>query len=288
MRSVFQYNKIILLVVIIANLVFWSRNSQFSQNPNNLWHFGTKTPPKQKRFYKYSLKHPKLNDHKPQSIDLALVINLDHRIDRWESISKLLYNMSVPFERIPAVNPRNDTELTKGCFDNRLCPGQVGCKLSHIRAIERAMELELNTVAIFEDDFVLQPFFDPTYFNELIYNTTSLVPNWDVIVLSLNIQSETVMHSYDVKFASSFPAKLSRVHIALATQGYILKKSMFNTVLHTFVECDVKRNEATAIDECWKPLQSNYTWIGFEPQFATQSNSFSDIQMTFVEYKIHR
>ncbi len=88
-------------------------------------------------------------------------MNLDHRTDRWESISKMLHSMNVPYEQIPAVNPRNATELTRGCLDTLACPGQVGCQLSHINALQRAIALQLNTVAVFEDDFILQPFCGP-------------------------------------------------------------------------------------------------------------------------------
>jgi len=221
-------------------------------------------------------------------IDLALVINLDHRTDRWQSISKLFRSMNVPFERIPAVNPRNATELIHDCFDTRACPGQVGCQLSHIRALQKAIQLQLNTVAIFEDDFILQPFVDPTYFNEFIHNTTLFVPNWDVIALGLNIQSETVMKSFEVDFSSSYSARLSRINEAQTTTGYILRKSIISEVLSKFNECDVKKDYNTAIDQCWKTLQSQYVWIGFEPQPGTQDKSFSDIEMTFVDYNIVR
>jgi GR25 family glycosyltransferase involved in LPS biosynthesis len=215
-------------------------------------------------------------------------INLQHRQDRRLQIESTLRNASIPFHRIDAVNTRLDENkhLIANCFDQKACPGQVGCQLSHLKALHTAMTRNVDHIAIFEDDFVFHSYVDNAMVQHAISETMFRIPHWDVIALSLNILSETVWTNFTIPFSSTFTAGISQIHDAQTTGGYIARKSIIPDLYAAFAECDVKRNYFTAIDQCWKPLQRRYIWIGFEPQPGTQGRSFSDIEQRDVNYEL--
>ena len=51
--------------------------------------------------------------------------------------------------------------------------------------------VSVENVAIFEDDFVLKPDVKGKYVYQAIQHTMKVIPNWDVIALSLNVISES-------------------------------------------------------------------------------------------------
>lgn len=229
---------------------------------------------------------------KPNSIvDMGLYINLQHRTDRRQSIENQLKDMQFDYEIINAINPRSNEykHLIENCFDERTCPGQVGCQHSHLLALNLSMKRGYKAVAIFEDDFVLQSFVDPTSVQAFLRETTRLVPDWDVIALSLSVYSENPLGLF-VNFSSTYQAQLTQITGAQTTGGYILRDTIIPSVYQSFLNCDVKKDYHTAIDQCWKHLQyqSQYKWIAFEPQPGTQAKSYSDIERHDVDYGLSR
>ena len=71
-----------------------------------------------------------------------LVINLDHRKDKWEQIQNEFKNWSVPLERVSAIK-----------YD----PPWKGCYMSHLKCIKIAKERKYPWVLYLEDDCVLMP-----------------------------------------------------------------------------------------------------------------------------------
>ena len=218
----------------------------------------------------------------------AYYINLQHRGDRRRQIEQTLWGASIPFERFEAVNARLDENkhLIAHCFDATICPGQVGCQLSHMRVLDAAMGRGVEHIAVFEDDFVFQGHVNPSMVQSAIQETMSRVPEWDVIVLSLNIQSETVWRNVSVGFSETGRGYVSQVHEAQTTGGYIARRSIMPAMYAAFADCNVTVDYVTAIDQCWKPLQRRFVWVGFEPQPGTQMKSFSDIEQRDVNYQL--
>ena len=224
-------------------------------------------------------------------IQHAVYINLAHRKDRQEAVEELLRTAKVPFERFEAVNPRLLPELLDGCWDSSVCPGQVGCQLSHLAVLRRAMDAGWDHVAIFEDDFTWQPLVRPDMVQAAIAKAMELVPNWDVIALSLNIALEKPLgEELKVQFAPDTWTGLTRIENAQTTGGYIARRSVMAQIYDAFLpeNCLVKKDYTTAIDQCWKPLQSKGMWVAFEPQPGTQHRSFSDIEQREVFYGLTR
>lgn len=92
-----------------------------------------------------------------------LLINLSDSTERLERCRDQLSRHGLDFERIEGVDGRklDKTSLedfhpswASGYF-MRLTPAEIGCYLSHVKAVNRILELGLERALILEDDFVL-------------------------------------------------------------------------------------------------------------------------------------
>ena len=218
-----------------------------------------------------------------------MYINLPARTDRKAAIERQLHNADISARRISAVSiPEGDPRLAQ-CWDHEnthKCAGQIGCQLSHIKALEYAAARRWQTVAIFEDDFQWVDGFDPRNALHNILTIQRLKPDWDVIVISLNVQEINIYDNVRLPFGDNRTCKLTRVTQALTTHGYILHSRLFKRVIELFKTCRVESDILIAIDTCWQSLQKESRWYGLSPQMATQAESFSDIEGMSIFYGI--
>lgn len=90
-----------------------------------------------------------------------LVINLDQSPDRLGDIARKLDSMGLSFERIVAVDGSTLTEERKrGVYRKRfwrreLTAGEIGCYLSHLKAMRYMLEKKMDKAIILEDDLDL-------------------------------------------------------------------------------------------------------------------------------------
>lgn len=91
----------------------------------------------------------------------TFLINLDRRPDRLQFVKKQLDDLSIPFERFPAVDGTTLTEAQKSILDQQRflleCKkipvmGEVGCALSHRAVWQRMVDENLTHALILEDD----------------------------------------------------------------------------------------------------------------------------------------
>ena len=95
------------------------------------------------------------------------VINLPGSTARLEDAARQFASAGLAFERIEAVDGRKlpAEELARLAPDNRgafyhsLTPGEIGCYLSHLKALRTIVERGVPAAVVFEDDFVLRPGF---------------------------------------------------------------------------------------------------------------------------------
>ena len=223
-------------------------------------------------------------------IEHALYINLGTRPDRKASVELQLQKAGIPAKRINAEHiPEGDPRLSK-CWDpanTKKCAGQIGCLLSHIKALEYAVAQNWPYVAIFEDDFSWVEGLDLKNVQHNVRTVQRLKPDWDAIVLSLNVQEQETFEDIILPFGENRQCKLTRVHQALATHGYILHSRLFHEVINVFKKCDVASDLFIAVDTCWQSIQKETRWYGLTPQMATQAESFSDIEGTTIFYGIN-
>ena len=222
----------------------------------------------------------------------ALYINRDSRTDRRRSIEWQLSQVNVFPTRVPAVEVYDDKELLSQCWDrgSKKCAGQIGCQRSHVKALSMAINKNWSHVAIFEDDFEWFNHTDDVH--SVFMRIEEAVPNWDVIGISMNVKRSVRLSLPKIQTGTASFSELIRIKRALATHGYIVRRTMFQELLDVFESCDVKLELYTAIDTCWEKLQSKYNWYGLHPQLGRQAVSFSDIESRVVSYSmehgIHR
>lgn len=119
---------------------------------------------------------------------LTLVINLDRSPHRLARIAQQLEDISWPWERLPAADgknlPMDDTTLVDVASFKRKhgkmpLPGEVGCYLSHIWAMQKFLQTGLDYLLILEDDLRVG-----RDMPKVIHDLIDCAQEWDVVMLS--------------------------------------------------------------------------------------------------------
>ena len=117
----------------------------------------------------------------------AYVINLDGAAKRWSHVQKIFAEAGITFSRVPAIDGKT-LELEPSIYSEagylslhgrKTNPPEVGCYLSHIRAMRRFLDTDSELALICEDDISFGP--------ELVTTITailSLPRFWNLLRLS--------------------------------------------------------------------------------------------------------
>lgn len=106
----------------------------------------------------------------------ALIINLDHDVGRWQSLSGALDGLGIAYQKVRAVDARKKINLIRRLVDRKfvypsenrnLTDAEIGCYLSHVCALKRIVRQNLPAAMIFEDDVVFDSHFRQFYQNDL-------------------------------------------------------------------------------------------------------------------------
>jgi GR25 family glycosyltransferase involved in LPS biosynthesis len=109
----------------------------------------------------------------------AFVINLDHRTDRMNAVSKHLSNLNIPFERFPGIKPKSLNGFTNIGFH--------GATISHCLLWKKITQSNAKYALIFEDDALLRDDIHE-HMNQISPQLETL--NWDVFYLGYRIRGE--------------------------------------------------------------------------------------------------
>lgn len=198
------------------------------------------------------------------TFDGILYINLAIRKDRRKEIEEELNRMGVhPDKRF----------RIEGDYDE--LNGARGCVLSHIRALDFAIEKGWKNVLILEDDclFVKNQTEIDSYIRDFIRHFTN---DWDVFFLGTKIEfARMTDHSAYVQVLFSL-----RAHAYAVNSPYFFKlRDHFISTFEAMKEDFFFISSLTkALDRKWVDLQLADRWFsGIEP-VAQQSSSFSDIE----------
>ena len=194
----------------------------------------------------------------------TLYINLEHRKDRLEHVTKQMNMMGITAERVNAV---------------KMNTGAVGCTMSHIKCLELAKQRDYEYVFICEDDITFR---NPDLFKrnlQKFYDDDDI--NWDLLIIGGN----------NVPPFQQVTEYCARVFYCQTTTGYIVKKHYYDTLLKNFRESAAglmrePNNPSTyALDMYWKRLQLQDFWYMITPPTVTQYESYSDIENRNVNYE---
>jgi glycosyl transferase family 25 len=116
------------------------------------------------------------------------VINLDRAPERLARIGSQMERLGLPFTRLPAVDARALTDDQRAALDEAayrrkhgMTPvlGELGCYLSHVRAMELFLASQAEFALVLEDDVLLEDTL-PAVLQGLMQQAT----RWDVAKLS--------------------------------------------------------------------------------------------------------
>ena len=181
----------------------------------------------------------------------VLYINLDKRTDRSEHIEKQLEGFK-NVKRIKAVETPDN--------------GYLGCVLSHVIALEEAIQKGYGEVLIVEDDF------------EWVRKDRFEYPEADFDVCLLEC-----VNKKDKFFSWNY----RQVSDAEHTGAYIVKSHFYTILRDNFMESynNLSRENVRDyyLDIYWKKLQKTYTFITPSEQIGKQMIGYSDIKKKIME-----
>lgn len=169
-----------------------------------------------------------------------IVINLDHRTDRWAQIRAAFPGHAM--ERLSATLA-DDPE--------------IACRMSHFAAVRQAKERKLPWVAVLEDDCLPYPEFETEY-PKILHNLWAIYGTWDMYNGGPNTRS---VRRHDAHFL--------RIEDWISAQFLIIPATMYDTILAHDPAKDLKKVDAYYSHLC-KTLTSS-------PMLTYQSNMYSDL-----------
>lgn len=119
---------------------------------------------------------------------LVLAINLDRSPERLRNVAGQLDVLGLPWQRLPATDGKSlsmedvtliDVSEFRRKHGKEPLPGELGCYLSHVRALQAFMATEKSAVLVLEDDVQLG-----ADLPSVLRNLRSVADQWDVVKLS--------------------------------------------------------------------------------------------------------
>lgn len=217
------------------------------------------------------------------AIDAVLVINLDHRPERWKQLCAEAEGI-VPagkLHRVSAVLGREILGFGKppwfrGGDRANTWAARGGCVLAHRRALETARAAGWNRVLILEDDAVFEPDFT-SCLSGLQSALLDSKSKWDVCFLGFTHPQgpfRTVVQLSDKRH-------LTQIYGCKCTHAYLVNLQMRNWLLERLPD------ESTiwswlavnrAIDRWYQSVMGKeFTVVAVSPSLIVQRDDFSDI-----------
>jgi glycosyl transferase family 25 len=153
--------------------------------------------------------------------------------------------------------------------------GAIGCTMSHLVALKKAKDLDLEYVIICEDDITMtNPILLKTQLNYL-FNSKIY---YDVFMLGVNINK-----------CSKINDNIYKVEDGQTTTMYIVRKHYYRKLFDNFKESVLLLNQSKnkplhAVDMYMKKLQKEDTWLMFNILTVNQLPDYSFIEKRYVDY----
>ena len=193
-------------------------------------------------------------------VDKFIYINLDHRQDRRDIMSKFFEEGQIPLEKVvrfPAI---------------RRSHGALGALESHTEVLKLAKKEGWKNILILEDDMEWIDFKEG--YSRLVEFTK--LPDWNVILL--------VGWYYQYNFPRIFESNNAGAYLVNeAYRDTLLKNREFSlNKLKVGLGFDYKNSKYNA-DVYWLELMKKDIWYGLNPCICRQVDGFSDINNRIVE-----
>ncbi len=183
-----------------------------------------------------------------------LYINLTEREDRKQHIEEQFSKINLVGTRFSAIKHEK---------------GALGCTLSHIGCLEKAIQNNWDHVLVLEDDVL---FLDPTLFTTQFNKFLDTHDDWNVIFLGgNNVAPYKMMDETSIK-----------VNKCQCAHAYLIQGNEYiKTVLNNFKESIIA---GYAVDLYWWELQQKDNWYLIIPLSVVQKENYSNIEKKNVNY----
>lgn len=135
------------------------------------------------------------------------LINLDGSDDRLQAATRQLDAAGLTFQRVPAVDGRKcaasdlpdyDPKLALKRHGRLLSGGEVGCYLSHIKALRLFLDSDAPMALVLEDDIAVGPHAKPVLSALVDYLAAGQVDNWHMVNLCRGVKRyASHLHAFD-------------------------------------------------------------------------------------------
>lgn len=191
-----------------------------------------------------------LNNQEVKEMYNAKVINVSHRIDRWQQFQKDIEGVDIKCTKLSAVIRQ---------------PGSLGCLMSHQKAVKEAFRDKLPFVIVLEDDCIIP--------NKEDFNIRfPLIMNWAI----KNMDSWTILNLgptfTEPNSIVQDEIPLIKLNKGLCTHFIVYNKSIYTKII------DTRQGELIDV------ITSNLGVITTVPYLAIQRASFSDVERRQVDY----
>lgn len=207
----------------------------------------------------------------------SYIINLDSREDRYENCIKSLHNLNIinNYERFSGIIPDKNT-ISNTMILNPLkvwrkqnrdyFKGALGCKMSHLEVLKKALEFDNNTkyILIIEDDAIFENYNEQHILNALNYLSNV---EWDIFYLSVNL-----LNKEDAYKVSENVLKINK---GLTTVAQLFQVNKIQKII------DLIENSEEEIDNTYNLLENKYCLY---PMCVYQDSSYSNINNMVTDY----
>ncbi|WP_151766190.1 glycosyltransferase family 25 protein, partial [Acinetobacter colistiniresistens] len=160
------------------------------------------------------------------------VISLKSAVDRRTHIQEQFASKGIPFQFFDAIEPQEIDGLAEkysiSILGSGLSKGELGCLFSHVLLWKKAIDEQLDYIAIFEDDIYLGE-----RANDFLINSQWIKAGWEIVKVEKNSKFNYLSIKNKVTVENGrVISKLLNANFG--TAGYILSnkaaKSLFNYV----------------------------------------------------------
>lgn len=223
-------------------------------------------------------------------VDNTFVINLKHRVDRWEHVQKQLENINYSsYKRFDAYGTHSNN-IPKNYIDNIngfKMSGWYGNKFSHYGAIDLAKQSNLEAVMVFEDDVIFDNKFIETV-DKAILQLNGIDWDWlqfggnhtafDGITLK-NSSIDGMEYLYTEDGLEKISKNVSRIRKMLTAHAYIIKKNVYDFVLKHAICSELSIDGFYAYE-----IHARFNCYCVTPCIASQYPNINDIGNVYVDY----
>jgi glycosyl transferase family 25 len=199
-----------------------------------------------------------------KDITIIFYINFEHRVDRKHHVETQLDSIGLKGTRFNAIKMEN---------------GAIGCSMSHLKILQKALKDGLDHVLIVEDDI---EFLDAELFrSQLDAFLKNQELNWDVVLLAGNN-----MPPYQKVDDTCVKVTRCQTTTGYLVNGHYIEKLLNNVKMGlSHLLREPKNHLKYAIDMHWFSLQEVDNWFLITPLTVVQREDYSDIEKRVINYQ---